>query len=462
MPDQITPTERALIEKAIAAGRVTRLPPGAFSENMGGGVHWRDQARAARTAQARGQRLAATEPKAEERPRRGPTPEVAHRRRRILALADGTRTAPQIAAALKAEGIHVSASLIGVDISQLRKDGHQPKMTEGGPGNRRQKNIAAQRRRQVLEMLQAGQHKRQAAAALGVSLATIENDLTALRKAGEDVPVHRLRSPSSGGDKAAQKKAERAERAIEEVKDRRRFKQAPVAMGRPAKLAPASATGTLFPTRVFEPTDAEPVLKDGSSNSKIGGDVLVGWLRGARIVTLTLEERATCPRSCPIWTGCYGNTSQHYRRWRHGPALEARIVDEITTLCATHEKVLVRLHVLGDFYSANYARLWSSLLRSLPGLAVFGFTAHRPDSEIGSIIGHMRDEFGMRCAIRHSGMTGRWGSFTIDFQTRKKRIGDAIVCPEQRDAYEGLGRSRHCGNCAVCWSSDAPIAFVEH
>lgn len=185
------------------------------------------------------------------------------------------------------------------------------------------------------------------------------------------------------------KKAERAERAVAKVRDRRRFKATPVPTGDPAKALtpdhPAAVEGrTLFPSRVMIPSDAEPVLKDGASSSKIGGDVLVGRLKGAKILTLTLEERATCPRSCALWLSCYGGGMQFARRWKHGPELEARIADEVAAACAVGP-VLVRLHVLGDFYSVEYVELWWELLNRHPNLHAFGFTAWGPDTEIGIV-----------------------------------------------------------------------------
>jgi hypothetical protein len=46
-------------------------------------------------------------------------------------------------------------------------------------------------------------------------------------------------------------------------------------------------------------------------------------------------------------------------------------------------------------------------------------------------------------------------------------IGDAVVCPEQRDAMNGSERGIHCGSCGLCWKTGGsatgrPIAFVEH
>jgi hypothetical protein len=259
-----------------------------------------------------------------------------------------------------------------------------------------------------------------------------------------------------------QKKARRAVAArkkVGEIRDRRRFKLTPVPTGGGGVIAPADATGTIFPSRVFDTSD-ENVLKDGAHNSKIGGDVLVGRLKGAKVFTLTLEERATCPRSCAVWQQCYGNSMPHSRRWRHGPAFEAKLTGEVAALCAEHKTVLIRLHILGDFYSEAYVALWGELLSRHPNLHVFGFTAWGPATAIGARIVALRRNG--RFSIRNSGVCGEWGSFTIDFPTEKARLGDAVVCPEQRAAMNGTGRADHCGACGLCWAGSAAIVFVEH
>ena len=46
------------------------------------------------------------------------------------------------------------------------------------------------------------------------------------------------------------------------------------------------------------------------------------------------------------------------------------------------------------------------------------------------------------------------GSFDITDPFPEKTIGDAIVCPEQRES--------NLGDCAACWSTDRPIAFIRH
>lgn len=265
------------------------------------------------------------------------------------------------------------------------------------------------------------------------------------------------------GGAASEKRRKAQARGRAAVRDRRRFQVSPVPTGETRKPEPEASTGTRYPHTLVEPTPGTIVLKDGANNCKIGGDVLVGHLRGAHIVTLTLEERATCPSSCTLWTTCYGNMMNKSDRFRHGPSLEARIRAEIDALMHRHEKVLVRLHVLGDFYSWEYLCLWAELLDQYDGLNVFGFTAWPEDTQIGAGVARLREVYPRRFAVRTSGRGGRWGSFTIDFPTRKAMIGDAVVCPEQRDAMGDLkDRNLHCGSCGLCWKVDKAIVFVEH
>ncbi len=277
------------------------------------------------------------------------------------------------------------------------------------------------------------------AEALGVHVVTIYNDAKALG----------IKLPRSRRDPASLKKQQRGLEKAKQVRDRRRFMSTPVPMGEPQVLADADATGTNFPDRVFQADGEELVLKDGCNNSKVGGDVLVGWLKGAYIATLTLEERATCPRSCLMWRGCYGNSMHFARRWAPGPELEAQIRDEVALACDKNDKVLLRLHILGDFYSVEYLQMWADLLDEHDNLFIFGFTAHLPDTQLGRGIAWLRQQAPRRFMVRTSGQTGTWGSFTLPFPTDKKKIGDAIVCPEQLDAMSGGKRGVHCGNCAV-------------
>lgn len=222
-------------------------------------------------------------------------------------------------------------------------------------------------------------------------------------------------------------------------------------------LAPADASRTRFPTRVLRVADMTNLLVSGHSNVKIGRDVRKGKLKGYWIYTLSLEERATCPRSCAHWRSCYGNAMPFAKRVDHTdpaflPALEA----EIATLLKRHKTgVLIRLHALGDFFSYAYVEWWAEQLERHPNLSIFGYTARDPLSIIGIRIQQTKIRFGRRFAVRWS---NGWLPVdnTVSIKTEADCPASAFVCPEQTN------KTRCCATCAACWSTTKTVAFLEH
>lgn len=213
---------------------------------------------------------------------------------------------------------------------------------------------------------------------------------------------------------------------------------------------------TLFPTRVFAPAEVQRVLKSGHQSRKIGAVVTKGFAKGWPIFTLTLEERATCPRSCAEWLTCYGNNMQAAERIEAGPELELAIIAEVAALAIAHPGgFLIRLHVLGDFYSEEYAAMWSALLSLHPALHLFGFTAHAPRTPIGRAVALMAADFGwQRAAIRFSGQPHELRASQV--LAPGESPGASVQCPAQ------TGGTDCCGTCALCWQSDRSIAFRRH
>lgn len=237
----------------------------------------------------------------------------------------------------------------------------------------------------------------------------------------------------------------------------RRFEAVP-ARGHKLRLAddhPAIAEGqSLFQARVYDPADVPRLLIDGHNSRKIGRRVAKGHWRGFPIFTLTLEERKTCPTSCAEWRTCYGNSMNWARRIRHGRAFEHRLWQELTAKQVEHPRgFVVRLHVLGDFYSLDYALIWSRALAEFPALRVFGYTAHGPETEIGALINALRVAYRGRFAYRFSGLdAAEGGSVVIERDTPT----DHVVCPAQ------TGGTDCCATCALCWHSERTIAFWRH
>lgn len=217
---------------------------------------------------------------------------------------------------------------------------------------------------------------------------------------------------------------------------------------------------SIFPSRVFEPSEVARVLKSGHQSRKIGAFATKGARRGWPIYTLTLEERATCPRTCREWLNCYGNNMQAAERIEATGQMEGVIgtalIGEIRALADRHPAgFIVRLHVLGDFPSERYVALWRMLLESVPPLHLFGFTAHDPASPIGRTVSSLALDFGWhRAAIRFSGAPHELRAARVI--GAGERDDDAVLCPAQ------TGATDCCGTCGLCWQSERSIAFRRH
>lgn len=213
---------------------------------------------------------------------------------------------------------------------------------------------------------------------------------------------------------------------------------------------------SVFQQRVKAVRPQDEALKSGLNQRKIGGKVRKGAWKGFPIVCLTLEERATCSRMCGHWLDCYGNNMGHAIRFRHDDALLDKIASEVSALQAKHPRgFAVRLHVLGDFYSTEYVGFWELLMARCPALNVFGYTHWQVGTQIGDEVARLRARFGDRFSVRHSDAVTGYRAITIE---KVEDRGDAIVCPAQTTGSRG----RTCSTCALCWSTDKPIAFLKH
>jgi hypothetical protein len=221
-----------------------------------------------------------------------------------------------------------------------------------------------------------------------------------------------------------------------------------------------SEARTIFPSTVVYPSDSPRLLVSGKNQRKLGEVVTKGRWRGMPISCLTLEERATCPRSCHHWRSCMGNGMHHSRRHRHGPELEYLLPLELADLQHEHPAgFAVRLHSLGDFYDAAYAMLWARWLDEFSALHIFGFTARPRRGGIGRVVEMMNEAEPDRCAIRFSvaEVDGSPMQATTLWEIPETpRVGQVIVCPAQ------TGRTDACSSCGLCWSTDKPIGFIAH
>ena len=136
------------------------------------------------------------------------------------------------------------------------------------------------------------------------------------------------------------------------------------------------------------------------------------------------------------------------------PTLTIRLRGELAHLQALHpDGFLVRLHVLGDFFSTDYVEFWRAALGEFPALRIFGFTARIPPDPIGTAVGLMMRDHLDRVMIRFSG-GGAESHCSEVVDTADQVTG--IRCPAELD------ENRSCASCALCFNSDCNISFVRH
>jgi hypothetical protein len=245
-----------------------------------------------------------------------------------------------------------------------------------------------------------------------------------------------------------------------------RFASKPLT-GRPASLPPfdhpaLTEARTLYPTTVREPSRNAAdqwALKSGENSSKIGGLVLKGRWHGFPIYTLTLEERATCPRTCHHWRSCFGNGTHLADRIAAGSNLEWRLAREVGLLDIDHPRgFCIRAHVLGDFYSVGYVALWRTLLERHPALHVFGFTARhdKSDAIAAALIALTRDYPDHFCMRFSNAPQPFEAASTVSIEHPFQKPKDAVICPEQ------TGRTESCSTCGLCWATSKRVAFLQH
>lgn len=222
---------------------------------------------------------------------------------------------------------------------------------------------------------------------------------------------------------------------------------------------PAVTEGrTLFTRSANAGRGTGRVLISALNQRKIGRRITKGAWAGFEVYTLTLEERKTCPRSCTEWRSCYGNHMPWSIRAPHGPGLETKLENELMQLQIKHPKgFVVRLHILGDFYSVSYVQRWIYWLDAFPALHVFGYTARSYKDPIGIAVRDLAKARWDRFAVRSSGraLGAHPAAVVVETEDQAKRE-EAILCPAQTD------KTSCCATCALCWSTTKTIAFQRH
>ena len=200
--------------------------------------------------------------------------------------------------------------------------------------------------------------------------------------------------------------------------------------------------------------DDNTILKQGSNNKKLGFKITSKKWKGKKLYSLTLVERDTCPTSCHHWEDCYGNNMPFAHRFAI-EGLESKLETEIASLVSKHPiGIVIRLHVLGDFYSESYVRFWERMLFEYPTLCLFGYTGREEYSDIGNAIWFINNRYNERCVIRYS--RSKEPTFTHLYAAEESFTGKSFTCPEQ------TGKLKNCASCGLCWSTQKTVRFLSH
>jgi hypothetical protein len=211
---------------------------------------------------------------------------------------------------------------------------------------------------------------------------------------------------------------------------------------------------TRFQKSIKEPSEASNCLKPGSNNKKLGYNVTSNRWKGKKLYSLTLVERETCPTSCHHWVDCYGNNMPFAHRYSTDN-LEDKLEQELATLIEKQPNgIVVRLHVLGDFYSVSYVKFWEEMLFKHPKLCLFGYTGREEFTTIGQRIQLLNSRFNERCVIRYS----RSKEYTKGnlYAAEESFEGNSFDCPEQ------TGKVKSCAACGLCWTTTKTVRFLSH
>jgi hypothetical protein len=199
------------------------------------------------------------------------------------------------------------------------------------------------------------------------------------------------------------------------------------------------------------------LLKKGSSNAKLGYVVTSKKWGGKRLYSLTLVERETCPTTCHHWEDCYGNNMPFAHRFNKED-IETHLENDIEALLKKHKNgIVIRLHVLGDFFSTDYVEFWQEMLLKHPKLSLFGYTGRLKNQTIGKAIWLLNNRFADRCSIRYSqNKSFDRGDSTSIYAAEESFSGASFNCPEQ------VGKVKDCASCGLCWTTTKTVRFTTH
>lgn len=201
---------------------------------------------------------------------------------------------------------------------------------------------------------------------------------------------------------------------------------------------------------------------------------------GRSICHFDLPAVSTCPgRSSVCERACYARRHrfrtrvvQRRLRWCLRQSRRADFVDRMVDEIRRTGAIVVRIHVSGDFYSADYALRWLEVIQRQPGVRFYFYTRSWRIAAIAVVLEKMatRDNCrvwysvdaetgwptprppGVRLAALQTDNTPPPAEADLLFRVprlRRDAVPLTVLCPHE--APRGAERGTNCGSCGRCW-----------
>jgi hypothetical protein len=176
-----------------------------------------------------------------------------------------------------------------------------------------------------------------------------------------------------------------------------------------------------------------------------------GNLKLGILPSFSLPPMKTCPGKTPFCDkycfGCHGNYILANTHSSNELRLEvSRTSDFVPRMVADIRRIMApafRLHVVGDFYSAEYLEKWIEIVRRFPDIHFFGSTRSWRVPKIAKTLEEFRDEKNvyMRASVDltdHLSPAPAWSTWSVE--------GQGVPCPHDK------GKVKSCYTCGRCWN----------
>jgi Gene product 88 len=201
---------------------------------------------------------------------------------------------------------------------------------------------------------------------------------------------------------------------------------------------------------------------------------------GQSIYHFDLPAVSTCPgRSSVCQQVCYATSSrfrfpqvQERLQWCHEQSRRKDFSERMAKEIRRKGILVVRIHVSGDFYSAEYAAKWLAVMRECPFAKFFFYTRSWRKPNIAAVLEQMavldccrawyscdretgvpeHVPVGVRLAYLQVSEGEQPELVDLMFRARRlrsQRLPLSLVCPHETP--QGKVNDTNCGNCGRCW-----------